>query len=47
MAEDKAKTSRRDFLKGAAMGLAGGALATMGIYSYSPWRKTHFANVER
>ncbi|MGD8530271.1 MAG: twin-arginine translocation signal domain-containing protein, partial [Syntrophobacterales bacterium] len=47
MAEDKAKTSRRDFLKGAAMGLAGGALATMGIYSYSPWRKIHFAEVER
>jgi len=47
MAEDKGKTSRRDFLKGAAMGLAGGALATMAVYSYSPWRKRHFAKVER
>ena len=46
MSDDK-KTSRRDFLKGAAMGVAGGSLAVMGIYSYSPWRKAHFAEVER
>ncbi len=41
------KMRRRDFLKGAAMGVAGGALAVMGIYSYSPWRKRYFPKVER
>lgn len=40
-------TTRRDFLKGAALGLAGGTLAAMGAYSYSPWRKSHFAKAER
>jgi 7,8-dihydropterin-6-yl-methyl-4-(beta-D-ribofuranosyl)aminobenzene 5'-phosphate synthase len=39
--------SRRSFLKGASMGVAGGALASMGLYSYSPWRKTHFSEVSR
>jgi 7,8-dihydropterin-6-yl-methyl-4-(beta-D-ribofuranosyl)aminobenzene 5'-phosphate synthase len=39
--------SRRDFFKGAAIGVMGGMLATMGIYSYSPWRKRHFATVQR
>jgi 7,8-dihydropterin-6-yl-methyl-4-(beta-D-ribofuranosyl)aminobenzene 5'-phosphate synthase len=41
------KMSRRDFLKGAAMGVAGGALVVMGIYSYSPWRKRYFPKVTR
>ncbi len=39
--------SRRDFFKGAAMGVMGGMLATMGVYSYSPWRKRHFESVHR
>ncbi len=41
------KMSRRDFLKGAAIGVAGGALVVMGIYSYSPWRKRYFPKVTR
>lgn len=41
------KTTRRDFLKGAAMGVAGGYLVGMGLYSYSPWRKEIFAKKER
>ncbi len=41
------KSSRRDFLKGAAMGVAGGYLAGMGLYSYSPWRKDMFAKKNR
>jgi 7,8-dihydropterin-6-yl-methyl-4-(beta-D-ribofuranosyl)aminobenzene 5'-phosphate synthase len=47
MSENKGKMSRRDFFKGAAMGLMGGTVAAMGIYSYSPWRKVHFPKVER
>lgn len=47
MPDNKNKVSRRDFLSGAAMGVMGGALATMGIYSYSPWRKALFPPVER
>ena len=39
--------SRRDFFKGAAIGVMGGMLATMGIYSYSPWRKRNFETVQR
>jgi 7,8-dihydropterin-6-yl-methyl-4-(beta-D-ribofuranosyl)aminobenzene 5'-phosphate synthase len=35
--------SRKDFLKGTAMGIAGGTVAAMGLYSYSPLRKQHFA----
>jgi len=38
---------RRRFLKGAAMGGAGGAALAMGLYSYSPLRKRHFSTVER
>ena len=34
-------------MKGAATGLAGGTLVTMGLYSYSPLRKNHFAQTER
>ncbi len=41
------KTNRRDFLKGVAMGAGAGALAAMGIYSYSPLSKKHFAEVKR
>ncbi|MCG8336942.1 MAG: twin-arginine translocation signal domain-containing protein, partial [Proteobacteria bacterium] len=41
------KPSRRDFLKGSAMGVALGTVATMGAFSYSPWRKNYFAKVER
>lgn len=47
MSEKKDKINRRDFLKGGAMGLMGGTLLGMGIYSYSPWRKAHFPKVER
>jgi 7,8-dihydropterin-6-yl-methyl-4-(beta-D-ribofuranosyl)aminobenzene 5'-phosphate synthase len=47
MPENKTKMSRRDFFKGAAMGVMGGTLAAMGVYSYSPWRKRHFPPVER
>lgn len=39
--------SRKDFLKGAAMGIAGGTVAAMGLYSYSPLRKQHFAAPKR
>ncbi len=44
---DEKDIKRRDFIKGAAMGLGLGAVGTMGIYSYSPWRKRHFPKVER
>lgn len=47
MAEQNKQVSRRDFLKGAAMGVAGGSLLAMGLYSYSPQRKRHFAQIER
>ena len=47
MSDRKKEINRRDFLKGAATGLAGGTLVTMGLYSYSPMRKRHFANPER
>ncbi len=41
------KINRRDFIKGAAMGIAGGSLAAMGLYSYSPWRKDFFTKKKR
>ncbi|MGM0655913.1 MAG: MBL fold metallo-hydrolase [Thermodesulfobacteriota bacterium] len=44
---DKDKMSRRDFVKGASMGVLAGAIATMGVYSYSPLRKAHFKDVKR
>ena len=47
MTNNNNKMKRRDFLKGAAMGLMGGTLVGMGIYSYSPWRKAHFPEVDR
>ncbi len=36
------KINRKDFLKGAAMGVAGSTVAAMGLYSYSPFRKSQF-----
>jgi 7,8-dihydropterin-6-yl-methyl-4-(beta-D-ribofuranosyl)aminobenzene 5'-phosphate synthase len=47
MSEDKSTISRRDFFKGAAMGVMGGTALAMGVYSYSPWRKRHFPAVKR
>jgi 7,8-dihydropterin-6-yl-methyl-4-(beta-D-ribofuranosyl)aminobenzene 5'-phosphate synthase len=47
MSENKGNISRRDFLKGASMGIVGGTLGTMLVYSYSPWRKAHFPKVKR
>jgi 7,8-dihydropterin-6-yl-methyl-4-(beta-D-ribofuranosyl)aminobenzene 5'-phosphate synthase len=40
---DTNSSSRRDFTKGVAVGTMAGALGAMGVYSYSPWRKQHFA----
>jgi 7,8-dihydropterin-6-yl-methyl-4-(beta-D-ribofuranosyl)aminobenzene 5'-phosphate synthase len=47
MTEGKGNISRRDFFKGAAMGIMGGTLLTMGVFSYSSWRKRYFAQVAR
>jgi len=47
MSENKSNISRRNFLKGVCAGVIGGTIATMGIYSYSPWRKAHFPKVKR
>ena len=47
MSEDKSKISRRDFFKGAAMGVLGGAALGMGLFSYSPWGKSYFPEVKR
>jgi len=47
MSDEKGKISRRDFVKGASMGVMGGLVASMGIYSYSPWRKRHFPEIAR
>ena len=47
MSDEKGKISRRDFVKGASMGVMGGLVASMGIYSYSPWRKRHFPEITR
>jgi 7,8-dihydropterin-6-yl-methyl-4-(beta-D-ribofuranosyl)aminobenzene 5'-phosphate synthase len=47
MSDKTNNVSRRDFFKGAAMGVMGGMLATMGIYSYSPWRKSHLPEIQR
>jgi len=43
MSENDNSITRRDFTKGVAVGTMAGALATMGVYSYSPLRKQHFA----
>jgi 7,8-dihydropterin-6-yl-methyl-4-(beta-D-ribofuranosyl)aminobenzene 5'-phosphate synthase len=47
MSEDKAKINRRDFLKGAATGVLGGAVLGMGLFSYGPWSKTYFPEIKR
>jgi 7,8-dihydropterin-6-yl-methyl-4-(beta-D-ribofuranosyl)aminobenzene 5'-phosphate synthase len=36
------KINRKDFIKGAAIGIGGATIAAMGLYSYSPMRKSHF-----
>jgi 7,8-dihydropterin-6-yl-methyl-4-(beta-D-ribofuranosyl)aminobenzene 5'-phosphate synthase len=41
MSEDISKISRRNFFKGAAMGVLGGTALGMGLFSYSPWRKDY------
>lgn len=41
------KMNRKDFLKGAAMGLGAGVVGAMGLYSYSPMRKKHFPAISR
>ncbi|HPD57971.1 MAG TPA: MBL fold metallo-hydrolase [Smithella sp.] len=46
MAEKKGM-SRRDFFKGAAIGVMGGTFLGMGVYSYSPLRKAFFPKIER
>jgi 7,8-dihydropterin-6-yl-methyl-4-(beta-D-ribofuranosyl)aminobenzene 5'-phosphate synthase len=43
--EEHQGVSRRDFVKGLAVGGAAGAIGAMGIYSYGPWRKRHFGKV--
>jgi len=43
MADNDNSITRRDFTKGVAVGTMAGALGTMGIYSYSPLAKQHFA----
>lgn len=47
MSDQKNTVSRREFIKGTSLGVLGGMLATMGVYSYSPWRKRHFSEVQR
>ncbi|MEA4856174.1 MBL fold metallo-hydrolase [Solidesulfovibrio sp.] len=39
--------NRREFIKGAALGVGAGVLGAMGIYSYSPWRKEMLPQVQR
>lgn len=39
--------NRRDFIKGLSMGVMAGTAATMGVYSYSPWRKSQFTKIVR
>jgi 7,8-dihydropterin-6-yl-methyl-4-(beta-D-ribofuranosyl)aminobenzene 5'-phosphate synthase len=46
MSEQKPKVSRRTFAGGVAAGTLAGAVGTMGVYSYSPWRQRHFSKVE-
>ena len=47
MAENNNGIRRRDFFKGAAMGVLGGPFAAMGVFSYSPWRRTFFPEINR
>jgi 7,8-dihydropterin-6-yl-methyl-4-(beta-D-ribofuranosyl)aminobenzene 5'-phosphate synthase len=43
MADNDNSITRRDFTKGVAVGTMAGALGAMGVYSYSPLAKQHFA----
>jgi len=43
MSENNGSITRRDFTKGVAVGTMAGAIGAMGVYSYSPMRKQHFA----
>lgn len=45
--EGKNGMSRKDFIKGAATGIGAGALASMGVFSYSPLRKKMFPEIDR
>jgi len=44
---NKKGATRRDFIKGAATGIGVGALASMGLFSYSPLRKQFLPEVSR
>ena len=39
--------NRREFLKGASLGLGSGALGAMGLYSYTPARSAFLPDVNR
>ena len=39
--------NRRDFMKGAALGVGAGMLGSMGAYSYSPLRRAFLKDVKR
>lgn len=39
--------TRRDFIKGAALGVGLGAIGAAGLYSYSPFSRKHIAEVKR
>lgn len=38
---------RREFMKGAALGVGAGVLGSMGLYSYSPLRRAFLPEVKR
>ena len=39
--------NRREFLKGASLGVGAGALGAMGLYSYTPMRKAFLPDIDR
>lgn len=47
MSDNKTQLTRRDFIKGAALGVGLGAIGAMGLYSYSPMSRKHIAQVQR
>jgi len=47
MSDNKTPFTRRDFIKGAALGLGLGAIGAMGLYSYSPMSRKHISQVQR